>query len=106
MGYAEALPIIRDWLSDPSPNVRCAVSEGLRIWTARLSFKTHPAEAIALLSPHHANASEYLRKSVGNALRDISRKHSDMIRAELETWDLADKHAAYIDKLAAKFLEK
>jgi 3-methyladenine DNA glycosylase AlkD len=105
-GYEQALPTIRDWLSDLSPNVRRAVSEGLRIWTARPYFKTHPAEAIALLSRHHADASEYLRKSVGNALRDISRKHPDLVRNELARWDLSDKRAAYTHRLAAKFLEK
>jgi HEAT repeat protein len=104
-GYEHALPTIRDWLSDPSPNVRRAVSEGLRIWTARPYFKTHPGEAIALLSPHHADPSEYLRKSVGNALRDISRKHPELVRETLAKWDLSDKRAAYTYKLAAKFLD-
>jgi hypothetical protein len=103
-GYERALPTIRDWLSDPSPNVRRAVSEGLRIWTARPYFKTHPEAAIALLSPHHADASEYLRKSVGNALRDISRKHPDLVRSALASWDLGDERAAYTYRLAAKFL--
>lgn len=104
-GYERALPTIRDWLNDPSPNVRRAVTEGLRIWTARPYFKTHPAEAVALLAAHRADASEYLRKSVGNALRDISRKHPDLIRAELASWDLTDKRTALTHKLAGKFLE-
>ena len=103
-GYQRALPTIIAWLSDDSPNLRRAVSEGLRIWTPRPNFKDHPAEAIALLSPHRADPSEYLRKSVGNALRDISRKHPDLVRAELATWDLSDKHTAFTHKLAAKFL--
>jgi 3-methyladenine DNA glycosylase AlkD len=103
-GYEAALLTIRAWLSDDSLNVRRAVSEGLRIWTARPYFKDHPAEAIALLSPHHADSREYLRKSIGNALRDISRKHPDLVRAELDTWDLSDKRSAFTHKLAAKFL--
>ena len=31
-GYEEALPVIDEWLSDTHPNVRRAVTEGLRIW--------------------------------------------------------------------------
>ena len=83
---------------------RKSVSEGLRIWTARPYFSDHPAAAIALLSQHHADASVYLRKSVGNALRDISRKHPDLVRAELAHWDRSDKRVLVTYKLAAKFL--
>jgi hypothetical protein len=79
-GYEQALLAIRGWLSDESPNMRRAVSEGLRIWTSRPYFKDRLAEAVALLSPHHADASEYLRKSIGNALRDITRKSPDLVR--------------------------
>ena len=38
-GYQAALPTIKAWLADPHPNVRRAVTEGLRIWTARPYFK-------------------------------------------------------------------
>ena len=41
-GYENAMSIIEDWLSDQSPNVRRAVTEGLRIWTGREYFKDHP----------------------------------------------------------------
>ncbi len=105
IGYQNALPTIIGWLSDNSPNLRRAVTEGLRIWTARPYFKAHPGDAVALLSQHRADASEYLRKSVGNALRDISRKHADLVRDELARWDLSDKRVAFTYKLAAKFLE-
>jgi hypothetical protein len=104
LGYERALPLIRDWLSDPSPSVRRAVTEGLRIWTARPYFNEHPTEAVALLSQHRADPSDALRKSVGNALRDISRKHPDLVRQELAGWDLADKRTLFTYKLAAKFL--
>ncbi len=103
-GYEQSLPAIREWLDDPHPNVRRAVSEGLRIWTSRPYFKQHPEEAIALLTRHHADESEYLRKSVGNALRDISRAHPDLVRAEIDTWDTSDKRVRLTYKLASKFL--
>ena len=67
-GYEKSLPVIEDWLSDENPNVRRAVTEGLRIWTGRDYFREHPEVAIKLLSRLKADESEYVRKSVGNAL--------------------------------------
>ena len=42
-GYEESLPVIKKWLSDPNPNIKRAVTEGLRIWTGRPYFKDHPS---------------------------------------------------------------
>ena len=105
VGYEKALPVIKDWFSDVNPNVRRAVTEGLRIWTGRDYFREHPDAAIKFLSQLKMDESEYVRKSVGNALRDISRKHKDLIRAEVEKWDLSNKHIQQTYKLASKFLE-
>ena len=49
-GYEDALPVIKEWLSDFNPNVRRAVTEGLRIWTGRPYFRDNPEVAIRLLS--------------------------------------------------------
>lgn len=103
-GYEKSLPVIKDWLADANPNVRRAVTEGLRIWTTRDYFREHPDAAIQLLSRLKADESEYVRKSVGNALRDISRKHKDLIRVELETWNISDHRIQQPHKLAGKFL--
>jgi 3-methyladenine DNA glycosylase AlkD len=105
LGYQKALPVIEDWLQDPSANVRRAVTEGLRIWTSRPYFREHPAVAVCLLSEHREHESEYLRKSVGNALRDISRRHPGLVRAELAGWDLSNKRVKQVYKLASRFLE-
>jgi 3-methyladenine DNA glycosylase AlkD len=104
-GYDRALPAIRDWLADSNPNARRAVIEGLRIWTARPYFDEHPQIAVQLLSPLRADTSEFVRKSVGNALRDISRKHKDLIKAELKGWDLSDRRVQQVHKLASRFLK-
>jgi 3-methyladenine DNA glycosylase AlkD len=103
-GYEKSLPVIKDWLADVNPNVRRAVTEGLRIWTTRDYFRDYPDVAIQLLRQLHADKSEYVRKSVGNALRDISRRHKELIRAELQNWDTSDKHVLQTYKLASKFL--
>jgi 3-methyladenine DNA glycosylase AlkD len=104
-GYEHALPVIKEWLANSKPNVRRAVTEGLRIWTARPYFQTHPEVAIRLLSKLRDDESEFVRKSVGNALRDISKKYKELIRIELQRWDIANKHIAHTYKLASKFLQ-
>jgi len=104
IGYEKALPVIKDWLADANPNIRRAVTEGLRIWTTREYFREQPDVAIQLLSQLKADQSEYVRKSVGNALRDISRKHKELIRAELQKWDISNERVQQTYKLAGKFL--
>ncbi|MPS72303.1 MAG: HEAT repeat domain-containing protein [Chryseobacterium sp.] len=94
-GYENSLPEIKAWLGDEHPNVCRAVTEGLRIWTGRPYFKTHPEVAIDLISQHRANDSEYLRKSVGNSLRDISKKYGELVRIETSKWNLQDKRIAF-----------
>ena len=105
-GYEEALPVIKEWLADSNPNVRRAVTEGLRIWTGRPYFREHPEVAIRLLSALRDDESEYVRKSVGNALRDISKKHKDLIQDELDTWDIKNKQIKQTHKLASRFLQQ
>ena len=104
-GYEVSLPLIEEWLNDNNPNVIRAVTEGLRIWTSRPYFKENPSVAIALIAKHKAHESEYLRKSVGNALRDISKKHAELIRQEVEQWDLSNPRILFTYKLAAKLLK-
>lgn len=105
VGYEEALPTIEAWLGDERANVRRAVSEGLRIWTTRTYFKDHPEVAVRLLSGLKDDESEYVRKSAGNALRDISRKHKALVAEEVKKWDVAQKRVLFTYKLASKFLD-
>ena len=102
VGYENALPTIRSWLSDQRANVRRAVTEGLRIWTNRDFFKEHPSIAVELLSELRMDNSEYVRKSVGNALRDISKKHGELVQKELKGWLLATKEEKQTYRLANK----
>lgn len=88
--------MIKDWLADANPNVRRAVTD---------YFRGHPEAAIKLLSQPRADESEYVRKSVGNALRDISRKHTELIRTELENWETSDKQVLPTYTLASKFFK-
>lgn len=96
IGYEKALPVIREWLDSSNENTVRAVIEGLRIWTSRSYFKQNPQVAIALISKHKNHPSEYVRKSVGNSLRDISKKHEDLVAQETETWDVLNKRIAKV----------
>lgn len=105
-GYKNSLNTIDEWIQSNNPNTRRAVTEGLRIWTSRDYFKTNPREAIRRLSALKQDESEYVRKSVGNALRDISKKYPALINDELKTWSLDNREIKQVYKLASKFLSK
>jgi len=104
IGYEKSLRVIDEWLNSENPNTRRAVVEGLRIWTSRPYFKNNPNEAIRRIADLKDDSSEYVRKSVGNALRDISKKFPELIRIELENWNLESKEINQVYKLASKFI--
>lgn len=101
-GYEKSLPTIKEWLDSENPNVCRAVTEGLRIWTSRPFFNKNPQMPIELISRHKAHESKYLRKSVGNSLRDIAKKYPDLIKKEISSWSLDDKNVLFTYKLIVK----
>ena len=103
-GYENEIPVIDEWLSSDNSNTKRAVTEGLRIWTSRQYFKENPQEAIKRIASLKEDASEYVRKSVGNALRDISRKFPELIKEELKTWNLENREIKQVYKLASRFV--
>lgn len=105
IGYEAALPLIEEWLNSDCANVRRAVSEGLRVWTSRPYFKDNPHTAVRLLSALKTDESDYVRKSAGNALRDISKKYPELISKELNSWDLSSKKIRQVHKSAGRFLD-
>ena len=106
VGYEQALLTIDEWLKNGNANAKRAVSEGLRIWTNRPYFKDNPDEAIRRLASLKEDESEYLRKSVGNALKDISKKFPNLVKTELASWNLGSKEAMQTYKFASKIIKK
>ena len=104
-GYKKSLPVIDEWLKNNNPNTRRAVTEGLRIWTSRPYFKENPSEAIERIASLKEDASEYVRKSVGNALRDISKKFPELIKMELSSWKLESREIKQVYKLASRLVD-
>ena len=106
VGYEQALLTIDEWLKNGNANAKRAVTEGLRIWTNRPYFKDNPDEAIRRLASLKDSSSEYLRKSVGNALKDISKKFPNLVKTELDSWNLSSKESLQTYKFASKFSKK
>ena len=106
IGYEKTLTVIDGWLNHDNPNTRRAVTEGLRIWTSRPYFKENPKEAIRRIANLKEDKSEYVRKSAGNALRDISKKFPELIKDELNTWKLENKEINQVYMLANKFIKE
>ncbi len=103
-GYENALPIINEWLSDKGENVRRAVTEGLRVWTSKPFFKENPEAAIQLLSNLKNDPSEYVRKSVGNAISDISKKHREFVQKELSNWNCKEQFVLFTYQIATRHM--
>ncbi len=51
------------------------------------------------------DSGKYVRKSVGNVLRDISKKFPDFIRKEVEAWSLDSKEIKQVYHLASKLIK-
>ena len=105
-GYENSIPLIVEWSNDENPNIVRAVTEGLRVWTSRHFFKANPSLAIGLISRQKAHKSEFVRKSAGNALKDISRKHKELLENELKNWDLSNPLIQFTYKYATKHINK
>ncbi|PEU18155.1 phosphomethylpyrimidine kinase [Bacillus sp. AFS075034] len=103
-GYENALPVINGWLAHKNENVRRAVTEGLRIWTSKPFFKQNPEKAIKLLSDFKNDPSEYVRKSVGNAISDISKKHRELVQKELSNWNCKEPFILFTYQIASRHM--
>lgn len=81
---------LEEWTSDPSEHVRRLVSEGTRPrlpWAAQLpQFRADPEPVIALLERLKDDPSEYVTRSVGNNLNDISKDHPDRALEVARSW--------------------
>ncbi len=62
-------------------------------------------EAIQRLAALKEDSGKHVRKSVGNALRDVSKKFPDFICKELESWSLDSKEIKQVYHLASKFIK-
>jgi 3-methyladenine DNA glycosylase AlkC len=84
------LALLREWASDPSPDVRRLVSEGTRPrlpWAPRLrGFQLDPSPVLELLELLKDDASLYVRRSVANNLNDIGKDHPELLIETCRRW--------------------
>ena len=62
-------------------------------------------KVIQRLAALKEDSGKYVRKSVGNVLRDISKKFPDFIRKEVEAWSLDSKEIKQVYHLASKLIK-
>ena len=78
------------WVTDPDPHVRRLASEGTRPrlpWGIRLKpLVADPAPILPVLKALRDDPSDYVRRSVANALNDISKDHPDLVAGIVADW--------------------
>jgi 3-methyladenine DNA glycosylase AlkC len=92
------LQLLREWVSDPNENIRRLVAESLRP-KGEIKWLRDPDKndaVLEILTILNHDSSIYVRKSVGNNLKDLTKYMPTKILDLIETW-LAAK-----DKLDAK----
>ncbi len=81
---------LRQWATDPNPDVRRLASEGSRPrlpWAPRLRrFQLDPAPVLELLEMLKDDPSLYVRRSVANNLNDIGKDHPELLVATCRRW--------------------
>jgi 3-methyladenine DNA glycosylase AlkC len=87
------LATLTQWTTHDDPHVRRLVSEGTRTrlpWGGQLGqFIRDPRPVVVLLDVLRDDPSEYVRRSVGNNLNDISKDHADLVIRICRRWQRA-----------------
>jgi 3-methyladenine DNA glycosylase AlkC len=99
------------WVVDHNENVRRCVSESLRpvLVSGKNWIRDKPDITIQILAKLNCDKSLYVRKSVGNNLADISRRHPKLVLKTLHEWLTANnynKHTLFIARKACRHLVK
>lgn len=110
--YDSTMKIIKKWAMSPNFHLRRAASEGIRPrlpWASKLQcFIKDPQPVLEVLEVLRSDSSEYVRKSVGNNLNDISKDWPEVVMDTLERWKVESptKETMEITKRALRGLIK
>jgi len=98
------------WSKHENAHIRRLASEGCRPalpWAIALpKFKKDPAPILPILTQLKADKSEYVRKSVGNNLNDISKTCPDIVIKIAREWYGDNDHTNWIIKHGCRTLLK
>ena len=99
----ETIEILKKWIKSESENIRRTAIESLRPLsdTKWLRNPEKNNEVIELLSELKSDHSVYVRKSVGNNLKDLTKYMSEKILTLIESW-IEDYKINVLDDLASK----
>ncbi|MHA6764158.1 DNA alkylation repair protein [Streptacidiphilus sp. PAMC 29251] len=85
-----ALAVVRTWTASPDEHVRRLASEGTRPflpWAVRVpAILARPRETLTVINALYRDESEYVRRSVGNHLNDLSRQQPDLVVETAAGW--------------------
>lgn len=108
--FDRTLGVMRGWAEDDNEHVRRLASEGSRPrlpWSFNLkNLIADPSPTAPILEALKGDPSLYVRKSVANHLNDITKDHPDRAIERVSTWDMDDKHTAWIVRHALRTLIK
>ncbi len=103
-----SIEVLSEWSHSPFENIRRFASEATRprgVWCAHITeLKQNPALAKSILEPLKADASKYVRDSVGNWLNDAGKSQPDYVIQLCKRWQSeGSKHETdYIVKKALR----
>ncbi|MFX0050493.1 MAG: DNA alkylation repair protein [Candidatus Hermodarchaeota archaeon] len=103
------LSYYEQWIDDSKENIRRCVSESLRpvLVNGKNWLRNNPQKAIQLLTKLNQDPSIYVRKSVGNNLADISKRHPILVLSTLHIWlseNNYDKRTMFIARKACRHI--
>lgn len=108
--FQKTIRAMETWSRDENHHVRRLSSEGSRPrlpWSFKLEEVIKKPKATAkILHNLKADPEDYVQKSVGNHLNDISKDHPDYVLKTLRLWNLQNQHTSRIAKRAARTMIK
>ena len=101
---------MRMWALSSNEHIRRLASEGCRPrlpWAIALQgYKADPSEVLSVLELLKDDEALYVRKSVANALNDISKDHPELVRTLAKNWFRANKNRHWLVKHGCRTLLK
>jgi 3-methyladenine DNA glycosylase AlkC len=106
-----ALPVVLEWTGHHDAHVRRLASEGTRAylpWGIRVrSLLAAPDVTVPILDALYRDESDYVRRSVANHLKDLSRHSPDLVIEVAERWlDSPDENTASVVRHGLRSLVK
>lgn len=108
---AQSIGILSTWAKSNNAYVRRFASEATRprgVWCRHITaLRTYPEMALCILEPLKADASKYVRDSVGNWLNDAGKTRKDFLLATCKKWNKESRtpETAYVIKRAMRSIK-